>query len=61
MSEDLDPDTDYKTKLLSGGYRTPKLIKQADTAEQIQQACGLLIADANAIWKAAGGVSGSLL
>lgn len=61
MANDLDPDVSYKAKLVSNGYRTPNLAKQAMMAEEIEQACGLLKADATAIWKAAGGVSGRQL
>lgn len=57
---DLDSYIDYRARLCSGGYRTPSRIKQADDAEEIQQACGLLLADASLIWKAAGGVAGKL-
>jgi hypothetical protein len=58
LAADLDPTTDYTAQLCSGGYRTSNGIKQADNAEQIQRACGLLPGDANLIWKAAGGVAG---
>lgn len=61
VAADLDPDTDYKARLYSGGYRTPNAIKQADNAEQIERACALLLGDANVIWKAAGGVAGRQL
>ena len=61
VAADLDPDTNYKAKLCSGGYRTPNAIKQADDAEQIERACGLLPGDANIVWKAAGGVAGRQL
>ncbi|DBA99022.1 TPA: hypothetical protein ACH3X1_014292 [Trebouxia sp. C0004] len=57
VAADLDPAVDYRAQLCSGGYRTPNGIKQADNAEQIQRACGLLLGDANIIWKAAGGVA----
>ena len=49
VAADLDPDTPYKAKLFSGGYRTPNAIQKADTAEQIERACGLLPGDANII------------
>lgn len=59
VAADLAPDLNgYKAKLFSGGYRTPNAIKQADNAEQIQRACGLLLGDANNMWKAAGGGAG---
>lgn len=58
VAADLDPAVDYRAQLCSGGYRTPNGIKQADNAEQVQRACGLLLGDANIIWKAAGGVAG---
>ena len=58
VAADLDPATDYRVQLCSGGYRTPNGIKQADDAEQIQRAYGLLPGDANTIWKAAGGIAG---
>ena len=58
VAADLDPNISYKEKLFSGGYRTPNAIKQADNAEQIERACGLLLGDANNIWKAAGGGAG---
>ena len=61
VAADLDPDTDYKAKLHSGGYRTPNAIKQADNAEQIERACDLLPGEANILWKAAGGVAGMQL
>ncbi|KAL3151006.1 hypothetical protein ABBQ38_012877 [Trebouxia sp. C0009 RCD-2024] len=57
VAADLDPAIDYTAQLCSGGYRTPNGIKQADNAEQIQRACGLLPGDANIIWKAAGGLA----
>ena len=58
VAADLDPAIDYRAQLCSGGYRTPNGIKQVDNAEQIQRAFGLLLGDANIIWKAAGGVAG---
>lgn len=61
VAADLDPAIDYTAQLCSGGYRTPNGIKQADNAEQIQRACGLLPGDANIIWKAAGGLAGKQL
>ena len=61
VAADLDPDIDYKAKLVSGGYRTRNAIKQADDAQQIERATGLLPGDANIIWKAAGGVAGRQL
>ena len=42
VAADMDPDTVYKAKLYSGGYRTPNAIKQADNAEQTERACALL-------------------
>lgn len=61
VAPELDPAIDYIVQLRSGGYRTPNRIKQADSAEQIQRACGLLLADADLIWKAAGGIAGQQL
>jgi hypothetical protein len=58
VAADLDSTIDYRAQLFSGGYRTLNGIRQADNAEQIQNACGLLLGDANIIWKAAGGVAG---
>ena len=58
VAADLDPNISYNDKLVSGGYRTPNAIKQADSAEQVERACGLLLGDANSIWKAAGGGAG---
>ncbi|KAL3158975.1 hypothetical protein ABBQ32_011373 [Trebouxia sp. C0010 RCD-2024] len=58
VAADLDPSINYTAQLCSGGYRTPNSVKQADNAEQIQRACGLLLGDANIIWKAAGGFAG---
>ena len=60
VADDLDPDIDYKAKLLSGGYRTPNAVRQGDKAD-LERACGLLLGDATVIWKAAGGVSGRQL
>ena len=61
MAADLDPAIDYIAQLRSGGYRTPNGIKQADNAEKLWQACGLLLGDANIIWKAASGIAGQQL
>ena len=61
VAADLDPSIDYIAQLRSGGYRTLRGVRQADNAEQIQQACGLLLGDANIIWKAAGGFAGKQL
>ena len=58
VAADLDPAIDYIAQLCSGGYRTPNGIKQADNAEQLQRACGLLLGEASIIWKAAGGSAG---
>ena len=61
VAAELDPAIDYQAKLETGGYHTPNFIKQADQAEQIEQACGLLPADAKLIWRAAGGGAGRQL
>ena len=61
VAADLDSSINYTAQLCSGGYRTPNSVKQADNAEQIQRACGLLLGDANIIWKAAGGFAGKQL
>ena len=61
VAADLDPSIDYIAQLRSGGYRTINGVKQADNAEQIQRACGLLLGDATIIWKAAGGFAGKQL
>lgn len=61
VAADLDPAVDYTAQLCSGGYSTPNGVKQADNAEQLQRACGLLLGDANIIWKAAGGFAGEQL
>ena len=61
VAADLNPTIDYIAQLRSGGYRTINGVKQADNAEQIQQACGLLLGDANIIWKAAGEFAGKQL
>ena len=58
---DLDPTIDYTAQLRSGGFRTVTAVKQADNAEQIQRACGLLLGDANIIWKAARGIASKQL
>ena len=51
VAADLNPHTDYKSKLETGGYYTPNGIKLADNAEQIERACGLRLGAANVIWK----------
>ena len=48
---DLDSNADCKAKLYSGGYHEPNAIQQAESADQIKRACGLLPGDANLIWK----------
>lgn len=61
VSEKLDPNVDYKAKLLFGGYRTPDAVRQDDNAEKFQEACKLPRGEALAIWKAAGAVAGRQL
>jgi len=61
VAADLDPSIPYGAKLRSAGFRTANAIKQADSAKQIEEACGLPLGDANTIWRAAGGGAGRQL
>ncbi len=53
VADDLDPDILYEDRLRSGGFYTPHSIRQADRAQQLADACGLRLGEANIIWKAA--------
>ena len=58
MSAELDGSIDYASLLKSRGYRTPKGILAAKSAEGLSEACNLLIGDAQVIWEAAEGTTG---
>ena len=53
VADYLDPNILYEDRLRSGGFRTPHSIREADSAQQIADACGLRFGEANMIWKAA--------
>ncbi|EIE18315.1 hypothetical protein COCSUDRAFT_68290 [Coccomyxa subellipsoidea C-169] len=55
VSEDLDASVPYADILKGKGYRTPKAILAAGSADRLSSICGLLPGDADVIWEAAEG------
>ncbi len=53
VADDLDPNVLYEDRLRTRGFNTPHSITQADGAQQLVDACGLRLGEANMIWKAA--------
>ncbi len=58
LSAALDGSVDYSGLLRSTGYHTPDGILAALSAETLSSDCGLLIGDAQVIWRAAKATAG---
>ncbi len=61
VSEDLDASVPYADILRGKGFRTPKAILAAGSADRLSSICGLLPGDADVIWEAAEGTTGGSL